>query len=521
MSRLDRLARLPPVPFVAQQQSSTDRRARSPQDPDTWFANDDFVTDTKPNLVRVDAGPDGAKRYVLLDAEGPGAIVRIWTATPTGTLRIHIDGDPRPALEADLGKLLSGQVGPFVPPFGQVTAMGYSLYFPFPYQRRCVVTLDSIVSIDPFSGRPIDRLYYQIGTRSYPRTVRPAVRPYSQAELERAGTTMLRVARELRDGGRPATPPPGRATSEIPRTEVDVQHPIELTVSAPLDLAEPRKEPARPARRGSQRAGGPGGVISQLRLFTDERDPAKLRSTVLSIAFDGEETVRAPLVDFFGTGPGWNPYSSLPMTVGADGWLACRFAMPFRHEAILSIVRDGDAPGAVAIRGLIDVDPRPFGPDSLLFHARWHPTEVIPTRPFRDWHLGTLTGHGHLVGAVLDVENPPGAAWWGEGDEKIYVDGQDFPGIFGTGTEDYFGYAWSSTQLFAHAYHAQTRATGPGFSGQFSMNRFHILDPIPFEHELRFDLEAWHWTDTSMSLDGTLYWYARPHGRDDFPLQRR
>jgi hypothetical protein len=279
--------------------------------------------------------------------------------------------------------------------------------------------------------------------------------------------------------------------------------------------------PARPSRPDPRRAGTPGGVISQLRLFTDERDPTRLRSTVLSIAFDGEETVRAPLVDFFGTGPGWNPYSSLPMTVGADGSLACRFAMPFRHGAILSIVRDRGATGAVAIRGQIDVDPRPFGSNSLLFHARWHPTEVIPTRPFRDWHLGTLVGRGHLVGAVLDVENPPGAAWWGEGDEKIYVDGESFPGILGTGTEDYFGYAWSSTQLFAHAYHAQTRATGPGFSGQFSMNRFHILDPIPFEHRLRFDLEAWHWTDTSMSLDGTLYWYSRPRGEDDFLLQQR
>ena len=58
------------------------------------------------------------------------------------------------------------------------------------------------------------------------------------------------------------------------------------------------------------------------------------------------------------------------------------------------------------------------------------------------------------------MENPPGAAWWGEGDEKIYVDGEAFPSLFGTGTEDYFGYAWSTTETFAHAYHAQTRAPG-------------------------------------------------------------
>jgi hypothetical protein len=262
-----------------------------------------------------------------------------------------------------------------------------------------------------------------------------------------------------------------------------------------------------------------GGVLTNLRLFTKERDAAKLRKTFLSIAFDGEETVRAPLVDFFGTGPGWNPYSSLPMTVSEDGTLTCRFPMPFQKRAVVSVVRD--APGAVDIGGGISVDPRSFASDSLLFHARWRPPEIVRTRPFVDWHIATLGGRGHLIGTVLDVENPPNAAWWGEGDEKIYVDGEGFPGIFGTGTEDYFGYAWSSTQLFFHPYHAQTRATGPGFSGQFSMNRFHVLDPIPFERSLRFDLEAWHWNDTTMTMDATLYWYSRPAGADDFPSSPR
>jgi hypothetical protein len=120
------------------------------------------------------------------------------------------------------------------------------------------------------------------------------------------------------------------------------------------------------------------------------------------------------------------------------------------------------------------------------------------------------------VGTVLDVENPPGAAWWGEGDEKITIDGESFPSLFGTGTEDYFGFAWSTPETFAHAYHAQTQAPG-GFGGRFSMNRFLILDPVPFTRSLRFDLEIWHWTDTSIAADAVLYWYARPGARDDFP----
>ena len=142
--------------------------------------------------------------------------------------------------------------------------------------------------------------------------------------------------------------------------------------------------------------------------------------------------------------------------------------------------------------------------------------QVVRTRPYRDWHVGTLEGRGHLVGTLLNVENGAGTAWWGEGDEKLYVDGGSFPAIFGTGTEDYFGYAWSSGEVFAHPYHAQTRAPANGFGGAFSMNRFHVPDPIPFERSLRFDFEIWHWTDTAIAIDATLYWYARPGGRDDF-----
>ena len=53
------------------------------------------------------------------------------------------------------------------------------------------------------------------------------------------------------------------------------------------------------------------------------------------------------------------------------------------------------------------------------------------------------------------------------------------------------------------------------------MNRFHVLDPIPFSRALRFDLEIWHWQDTSIAVDATLYWYARPGGRDDLPALLR
>jgi hypothetical protein len=495
MVDLERLARLPVVPFTAGQVASTDRRSRAPEDA-MWFANDDFVTDTQPNLVRVESLPDGHKRWVLADLEGPGAILRIWTATPAGTLRIYIDGAATPALEAPMAALLRGDVPPFARPLAAVTARGYTLYFPFPYARRCLITVDDIRSPDPFSGRPMTRFYYQIGYRRYGADQAAHVRSYSAAELGRAARTIARVATALRDW------PPGAAARSNART---------------IPIAATAVGPGKPSVTKIVAPGG-GGEVTELRITTSERVPQKLRSTWLTIAFDGESTVDAPLIDFFGTGPAWNAYTSLPMTVADEGLLVCRFRMPFAKQAVVTIARR-DA-GTMDVAGAIDVAPAPFGKDSLLFHAGWRPRENFRTRPFRDWHVARIDGRGHQVGTLLDVENPGDAHWWGEGDEKIYIDGETFPGLFGTGTEDYFGYAWSTTERFEHPYHAQTATAGNGFGGLYSMNRFHILDPIPFQRSLRFDFEIWHWSDTTIAVDATLYWYARPGGHDDLNPRR-
>jgi len=482
MADLAHLSRLPRARFSAGLAASTDRRSRSPDDGEAWFANDDFVTDTQANLVRVEARPDGGKRYVLLDVRGPGAVLRLWTATPVGTLRVHVDDQERPVLEAPMAALLRGDVLPFVAPLAHVTARGHNLYFPIPYRTRCVVTTDDIVSPDPFTGKPTAKLYYQIGYRSYAADQAANVRPFSADELARGAHALHRVATLLRA----ATP----AAASGPVTTADV-----ATANVEPDQPSITKLIAPPG----------GGRITQLRLATAERAPDKLRATMLTMRFDGEETVRVPLVDFFGTGPGVAGYTSLPMTIGEDGALTCRFPMPFRERAEIQISRQ--TAGSVDIRGDVAFEPAAFSDDSLLFHAGWRPRQVVRTRPYRDWHVGTIEGRGHLVGTLLNVENGAGTAWWGEGDEKLYVDGGSFPAIFGTGTEDYFGYAWSSGEVFAHPYHAQTRAPANGFGGAFSMNRFHVLDPIPFDKSLRFDLEIWHWSDTALAIDATLYWY--------------
>ena len=149
----------------------------------------------------------------------------------------------------------------------------------------------------------------------------------------------------------------------------------------------------------------------------------------------------------------------------------------------------------------------------LYFHARWRYQDDLQTRKADgtlDWPALRVSGaSGRFVGLLLNVYNPT-PAWWGEGDEKIYVDGESFPSTFGTGTEDYFGYAWSDNHTYMNPFHAQTRCDGPGTKGNTSNIRYQILDSVPFQKSLGFDLEVWHWEAVKIQYATIAYFYAAP-----------
>ncbi len=116
--------------------------------------------------------------------------------------------------------------------------------------------------------------------------------------------------------------------------------------------------------------------------------------------------------------------------------------------------------------------------------------------------------HYHVGDAVVVFNTAD--AWWGEGDEKIYVDGETFPSSFGTGTEDYFGYAWCRPEPFDHPLIAQPAGYGNFHPGMTVNMRYRILDAIPFTESLRVDLEMWHWVKTIIDFSATAYYYLTP-----------
>jgi hypothetical protein len=478
MVDLSALSRLPDPPYVARAASSYDRRSRTAADAEGWFANDDWASDVRPNYVRVEERA-GRREYVLMDARGPGALVRLWSASPAGTMRFYFDGEERAEIEVPFDALLSGK-GPIPEPFAYVAAKGFNAYFPLPFRQGLKVTIDALVGKNPWQAGTFERIYYHLSYRAYPEAVAPRIRTFRRAELAALLSDVSATARVFRE--------PWRAfeTSEAVRTERFQTDGDALRVA----LASPR-----------------GGVVRELSLFVRDTSEEALRRATLAFEFDGERTVEAPLGDFFGSSPGLTPFDSLPFTVRADGAFVCRFAMPFRERAEL-VVRG--SPGA---EGTVAVQAEPFTDRSLHFRSRYRAPASVDSQPPKDLPMLDVTGSGVYAGDVFGIRNP-NDRWWGEGDEKFFVDGETFPSLFGTGTEDYYGYAWSTGEVFFRALHAQTRAGGPGFAGTFSMNRFRTLDAVPFEKSLRFELELWHWGQTRVTWDALIYYYARPGAKE-------
>jgi hypothetical protein len=182
--------------------------------------------------------------------------------------------------------------------------------------------------------------------------------------------------------------------------------------------------------------------------------------------------------------------------------------MPFKESAELALRNLGSS--TVKAKMVVTIDSWKWDNRSMHFHANWRQQFPIATRPFIDWNYVSVNGEGVYVGDNLCVMQPA-TAWWGEGDEKVWVDDESFPSHFGTGSEDYYCYSWGDTRLFQTPFANQTRCDGPGSKGQTCLTRTRSLDAIPFTKSLKFDMEVWNWAaNVNVCYAATTYWYGRP-----------
>lgn len=451
-----------------------------------WDANNDCC-----GIIRTEG-----TNQVLAEMTGPGCIWRTWAATPgSGHVRIYLDGtNGPPAVDLPFTAYFDGQHAPFTNSaiVHTTPANGWNNYTPIPYQHSCKIVAD------PGWGS-----YYQFTYETFPSgTVVPTFNP----QLSAADVAVLSNANRILS--QPGTDPAGVRAGQVTLTNVLTANSGTTQLVAQLS--------------------GAGAITAlrvQLPLPASPDDYDVLRSLALQIKWDGEVTpsIWAPLGDFFGTAPGANVYASLPLGHTADGWWYCYWYMPYGSGASVELVNDSTNQQQVTFQITTAPLTRPLA-QLARFHAKWHRDAFLPTDPSRaiDWTLATTTGAGRYVGTMLHIWSPLGG-WWGEGDDKFFVDGEAFPSSFGTGSEDYFGYAWSSPALFQHALHNQTHNDGNS-KGHISVNRWHIADAVPFHQSFQGYIEKYYPNSRPALYAGMAYWYLNPGGQDPYapvPLTNR
>jgi hypothetical protein len=230
--------------------------------------------------------------------------------------------------------------------------------------------------------------------------------------------------------------------------------------------------------------------------FTINARGDHLRELVLRIYWDGaaKPAVECPLGDFFGLGFGkYVEYKSAPIAIGGIKALNSYWPMPFAKGAQLTLTNEGETRVDNCYFNIdYRLDPEFPPPDRLrYFHAQYR--QAFPAPKEKDYLILETTGAGHYVGTFLSVmANSDG--WWGEGNDKVYVDGATKPTIEGTGSEDYFCGAWDFQHAFWNLYNGVPLYDNPQKGGEKrgilnTCYRWHILDPVPFTQSLRFAIE--------------------------------
>jgi len=221
---------------------------------------------------------------------------------------------------------------------------------------------------------------------------------------------------------------------------------------------------------------------------------AEPNEVLLRITWDGRPRpdVEAPLGDFFASGFGRRmEVKSIPVVVEDGDAYNCYWPMPFRKSAKIELVNQSTKPVVLLYYSVDWIKKQRLPKDTLYFCVRYR--QEYPVVGKQEYLILDTTGSGHYVGTVLSVRSRS-PDWFGEGDMRVYLDGEQDASLWGTGTEDYFCSAWGwkecSTPYFGVPYLSQ-RARDPG--QMTCAYRWHLLDPVAFHTGIRVAIETMAW----------------------------
>ena len=453
---------------------------------ENWGGNADNT-----NYVRIN--PDNGYR-VLADLKGPGYLTHLWTGCDwDGNLRIYIDGVltvNMPFVEFVHGSAFSQYdqlsfKGNYVnmPGFEDGYQGAIHLCVPITYNESCVVEIDC----DEKSS-----FYYMVGYYNLEEgaSVEPFTYPLS-AENEAA---LAEANAALND-------------TSVPQGDDRFSRAVGAGQTATL-----------------YEASSPGaleGFSIKLDIPEEEFDPqTSLTDWEIRIYWDGSDdpAVCMPLGDFFGTPYGLyeNVYDSAGMGVAEDGTMYSTWYMPYSSAKITLTNRSDTARTVTAsfkAEALTDAQAAAL----TRFHANWQRAYAREDDRWPDAQMLSVQGRGRYVGTVLHVYQIVDGIWWGEGDEKFFIDGEKFPTWYGTGSEDYFGYAWCGSQIFDFAYCGQTHNDGYEATGAHQVQghgdkvnyRVHVLDNVCFQTSLETNIEK-YFNESIDQYGATTYFYLTP-----------
>jgi Protein of unknown function (DUF2961) len=264
---------------------------------------------------------------------------------------------------------------------------------------------------------------------------------------------------------------------------------------------------------------GPG-VVQHIWMATETDWRGNGRASVVRFYWDDEKTpsIEVPMTDFFAVGHElFAPVNSLPVIVNAKAALNCYWPMPFRKHAKVTFTNDSDKDLTLLAYQITYAETK-VPVNAGYFHAQWRRDTTARSHPLHTI-LDGVQGQGRYVGTFL-AYTQLADGWFGEGEVKFFIDGDSkFPTINGTGTEDYFGASYGFPENYTTAYAGNTlHHAGKEGPPKWSLYRWHLMDPISFQKDLKVTIQTLGWWPNSKyqplsdDVASVAYWYqTEPH----------
>ena len=398
-------------------------------------------------LYREDSG-----ETVLFDDKGDGVITSIWTAVATDDTEIafYFGGESVPTAKCTLKELFLGVLPQISGPANTYEERGHfdgadcrcgNCFVPVPYKNRLKIT-----------ARGKTDFYYHI---MYEKSA----------------------------SGKPLEPVP------------DVNSVFEsgkLRNSKPVGKITRTEAELKPGYNTVYTAEG-AGVITEFTFEADEDiDLSKIQ---LDVVWDNERIsqIAAPLSHFFAQPLGFTPVDTgavkTKRTKSGRISLSLYLPMPYWESAAFCFVNQGTETVSASLT--VETSENRYDRNNTGYLYAFY--REGKTELFRDWHIGSFSGRGHVAGLVQTCFG----GQYCEGNEHFYIDKEKTPRINGTGTEDlYLACYWPNRRydsLCAGCINDVYEENGGTLKGSFNTPagyyRFFHDMPISFSNGIIMDIQ--------------------------------